>query len=76
MFLKFTIGIHDYNLIQMVDFATRLRMVGPNLRSFILDHIYVKDPVIIRNLKSTRPYFGDHLVVEFCVKGTKNKPKT
>ena len=60
----------------MVDFASWSRMVGPKLRSSILDHIYVKDPVIIRNLKSTRPYFGDHLVVEFCVKGSKNKPKT
>ena len=67
---------YNYNLIQMVDFATWSRMVGPKLRSSILDHIYVKDPVIIRNLKSTPPYFGDHLVVEFCVKGTKNKPKT
>ena len=50
-------------------------MIGPNLRSSVLDHVYVKDPVTIRNLGFIRPHFGDHLLVEFCVKGSKNKPK-
>ena len=75
LFADFDEILSDYNLIQMVNFVTWSRMIGPNLRSSVLDHVYVKDPVTIRNLGFIRPHFGDHLLVEFCVKGSKNKPK-
>ena len=47
LFSDFDEILHDCELVQMVDFVTWSRMVGPNLRSSILDHIYVKDPVKI-----------------------------
>ena len=50
-------------------------MVGHNLRSSILDHVYFDDPTVITNLRSTRPFFGDHLMVEFCVNGPKTEKK-
>ena len=63
--------LSDFNLIQMVDFGTWSRMVGPVFRSSILDHVYVRDPTVIKNLTSTKPFFGDHLVVEFLIEGPK-----
>ena len=50
-----------YNLVQMVDFVTWSRMVGSIVRSSILDHIYVKDHTLVRNLRSLKPLFGDHM---------------
>ena len=76
LFDDFDEMLAEFNLIQMVKFKTWSRMVGTVMRSSILDHVYVENPVVIKNLKSTRPYFGDHLMVEFCINGTKNKPKT
>ena len=46
-------------------------MVGQTLRSSILDHVYYTDPTVIRNLRSLSPFFGDHLMVEFCINGPK-----
>ena len=51
-------------------------MVGTTLRSSILDHIYVKNPTIVNNLKSIDPFFGDHMLVEFDVMFSKNKNET
>ena len=77
LFADFDEILSDFNLIQMVKFKfkTWSRMVGPILRSSILDHVYVQDPVVVKNLTSTRPYFGDHVMVEFCINGVKMKPK-
>ena len=71
MFENFENEMSDFNLVQLVRFTTWSRMVGPDLRSSILDHIYVMDPTVISNLTSTRPYFGDHLMVELTVNGPK-----
>ena len=53
----------------MVNFVTWSRMIGPNLRTTVLDHVYVKDPVTIRNLGFIRPYFGDHLEFDALIYG-------
>ena len=68
MFADFENEMSNFNLVQLVRFATWSRMVGLDLRSSILDHIYVMDPTVISNLTSSRPYFVDHLMVEFTVK--------
>ena len=47
LFADFDEILSDYNLIQMVNFVTWSRMIGPNLRSSVLDHAYVKDPCLI-----------------------------
>ena len=75
LFQNFDKLLSIYNLIQMVNFKTGSRMVGSMLRSSILDHVNVEDPVVIRCLRSTRPYFVDHLMVEFCVNGIEIKCK-
>ena len=67
LFEDFEESLANLELIQLVNFVTWSRMVGPILRSSIQDHIYVKDPTIITNLGSVDPFFGDHLLVEFNV---------
>ena len=73
MFDDFESELSCFNLIQMVNFVTWSRMVGHSLRSSILDHVYINDPTVIKNLKAMKPYFGDHLMVEFCIDGPKSK---
>ena len=63
------------NLIQIVNFATWSRMYGQTLKSSTLDHIYVKDPTLVYNLKSLEPLFGDHLLIVFGVDGVKVRPR-
>ena len=46
-------------------------MFGLDRRSFILDHIYVKDPTVMSNLTFTEPFFGDHVMVELIINANK-----
>ena len=34
----------------------------------ILDHIYVKDPTCVSGIQSTKPLFGDHMLVSITVR--------
>ena len=52
MFEDFENEMSDFNLVQLVKFTTWSRMIGTDLRSSILDHIYVMDPTVISNLTS------------------------
>ena len=55
------------NLLQLVSFDTWSRLVGLALRSSLLDHIYVKNVDIIRDIIHDKPCFGDHeLIVAHC----------
>ena len=38
-------------------------MVGPVLRSSILDHIYVGKKNCLENITNKKPCFGDHLLI-------------
>ena len=67
MFNDFDESLSRFELIQLVNFVTWSRMVGSSLRSSILDHIYIKNPTIVNNLRSLDPFFGDHMLVEFEV---------
>ena len=74
LFGDFEDKLSTYNLVQMVNFVTWSRMVGSNLRSSIIDHIYVKDPTLVQNITSLEPLFGDHMLVSFSIDGTKEDP--
>ena len=61
--------LYQLELIQIVNFVTWSRLVGQVLRSSILDHIYIKDPTVVKSLKDMTPSFGDHLLIMFNVDG-------
>ena len=42
-------------------------MVGSEWRSSILDHIYIKNPMLVSNVKYVNPFSTDHVLVEFVV---------
>ena len=67
LFEDFDSILYQLELIQVVNFVTWSRLVGKNLRSSIFDHIYTKDPTVIRNLRAVTPFFGDHYLVMFDV---------
>ena len=62
-FDEFALRLGALNLVQLVNFDTWSRMVGTNLRSSCLDHIYVKNDNIVTNVTHLRPCFGDHELV-------------
>ena len=67
MFGDFNDVFENYNLIQMVEFPTWSRIITNVLRESILDHIYVTDPTVCGVVHSTKPCFGDHLMVSVCI---------
>ena len=67
MFDDFDNALSEFNLVQVKDFNTWSRLVGADVRSSLLDHVYIKDPTVLSNVKFTNPFFGDHVLVEFQV---------
>ena len=67
MFNDFDSLFDNINLIQMVELPTWSRIINNVLRESILDHIYVKDPTIVGGVHSTKPCFGDHLMISIDV---------
>ena len=43
-----------------VDFKTWLRIVNNSLEESTLDHIYVRDPTMVVEIKSLKAVFGNH----------------
>ena len=70
LFEDFDEILSPLELVQVVNFVTWSRLVGTTLRSSVLDHVYIKDPTVIRNLKAIAPFFGDHMLVLFNVNDT------
>ena len=64
------------NLIQMVEFSTWSRIINNVVRESILDHIYVTDPTLCGSIQSTKPCFGDHMLVSITILITKPKIET
>ena len=62
--MDFDEALAEFNLIQLVKFETWSRM---ERRSSILDHIYLRDPTLVTDLKYVNPFFGDHVLVEFMI---------
>ena len=56
LFEDFDEVLSDYNIIQIVNFSTWSRMIGTVRKTSILDHIYIRDPISISNLKFTQPF--------------------
>ena len=73
LFEDFEITLSMCNLVQIVNFVTWSRLVGVTLKSSTLDHIYIKDPTLLKNISSIKPIFGDHLLIMFTVNGLKRK---
>ena len=63
------------NLIQTVNFPTWQRIINNELKQSTLDHIYVKNPLIIKQLKTVLPYVGDHVLVIAEITGSVESPK-
>ena len=72
-FEDFEKALSVLNLVQVVDFVTWSRLVGVTLRSSTLDHIYVKDPTVLKDINSIKPIFGDHSLIMFNIHGVKIK---
>ena len=47
--------------------------MGVVLRESIINHVYVKDPTIISDMKSLTLVFGDHKLIIFCIDVIKPK---
>ena len=69
LFNMFEEKLGNLDLVQSVNFDTWERLVGSSLRSSLLDHIYVKEYGLVRNLSFVKPCFGDHVMVmaECCL---------
>ena len=67
-------------LQQLINFPTWERLINNELKSSILDHIYVKDCTLISNITPIKTEIGDHTMVSFMLIGppiqTKNYTKT
>ena len=62
----------EFNLVQIVNFNKWSRLVGTELRTSILDHIYAKDPTVLSNVKFHDPFSGDHVLILFTVNANKS----
>ena len=55
LFEDFENALSVFDLVQVVDSVSWSRLVGLTLRTSTLDHIYIKDPTVIKDLKSFKP---------------------
>ena len=62
-------------LIQVVYFTTWQRIVNNSLKESVLDHVYVRDPNHISNLKIVTPLIGDHKLLTFNIAAKPETPK-
>ena len=58
----------SFNLTQIVNFDTWSRIVLNRKQSSCIDHIYIRNPTSLSDIKSTTPPFGDHQMVSFIIK--------
>ena len=63
LFSIFDDRLEDLNLVQLVKFDTWSRTVELVVRSSILDHIYVNDIDLVKNVCHMKPIFGDHELI-------------
>ena len=64
--------LNDENLVQIIEFptwssVTWSRVINNALVESTIDHIYVKDPMIVEEIHSIKPIFGDHLLISITV---------
>ena len=63
------------NLIQIIDFPTWRRIVDNVQKESILDHVYVQDPTIVKNINSFVPTIGDHVMIIIDIVNRPEPPK-
>ena len=75
LFELFDSKLGELNLLQLVKFDTWSRQVGLVLRSSLLDHVYVNNVGLIKNITHSKSCFGDHelIIVQCCI--TRPLPK-
>ena len=76
LFDDFELHLDALNLLQLVNFDTWSRMVGSNLRSSCLDHIYVREIDLVHNITHVKPCFGDHELIMFYIDVVRPPPRT
>ena len=59
---------HKYPTIQF-------KLVGSNLRSSCLDHIYVRVVDLVHNISHVKPCFGDHELIMFNINVVRPPPR-
>jgi hypothetical protein len=74
LFADFDETLSNFGLAQLINFPTWSRLVENTLKSSILDHLYSTDCTQISNINSIKPTFGDHMLVSFEIKLSKNPP--
>ena len=45
------------------------------MKKSVLDHIYIANPLLVTDLKSSWPIFTDHALVQFTISSSKSEPK-
>ena len=86
---RYSINYHNHGLFsklrdifdpmgleQQISFPTWERLVNNVLKNSILDHLYVKDCMLISEIGSIKTEIGDHLLVTFGLMGLPSEPKT
>ena len=63
LFCDFEEKLSNFGLFQHINFATWSRLIGGDLKSSILDHIYSNNPTSVTETSSITPAFGDHLLI-------------
>ena len=63
LFELFDEKLENLDLIQLINFDTWSRIVGLELKSSTLDHIYVDNVTLVKNVSFIDPCFGDHLMI-------------
>ena len=75
LFDDFELHLDALNLLQLVNFDTWSRMVGSNLRSSCLDHVYVREVDLVHNILHVKPCFGDHELIMFYINVVRPPPR-
>ena len=65
----------QHNLIQVINFSTWQRIINNVLKESTLDHVYVKNPLIINTVYAIKPLIGDHSLIIAEINGILDPPK-
>ena len=55
--------IDQFNLSQIIEFPTWQRIINNTLKESTLDHVYLKNPLIVNKISHCKPLIGDHMLV-------------
>ena len=67
--------LDELNLIQIVNVPTWHRIINGNLKESTLDHVYIKNPLLVNNVVVKKPIIGDHSIITFDLSCTIDPPE-